>query len=257
MKKAKVRIGGIVDISTVDWPSKVCSVIFFSGCNFGCPYCQNGKLVDANYGREFEVDDMVKLVLRSKPLIDGVVITGGECTLQSEGLMELCRNLKKHSLNVGIDTNGSMPEVVESMIKENVIDRVALDVKAPLDPKIYEKVIGLPGHGEDIVKKVEKTLNILLNSSIEVEVRILIVPNLMDDVNHVKMIAKRVKGVTRLVIQQFRPEADLLDPSLKALKPPTRQELLIRARAALDEGVENVYIRTRENGLERVKRWFQ
>jgi len=257
LKRAKVRIGGIVDISTVDWPSKVCSVVFFSGCNFRCPYCQNGKLINANYGREFEVDDIVKLVLRSKPLIEGVVITGGECTLQPEGLMELCRNLKKHGLNVGIDTNGSKPEVIESMIKEGIIDRVALDVKAPLDPKIYEQVTGLPGHGEDIVMKIEKTLNILLSSSIEVEARVLIVPNLMYDVDHVKMIAKKVKGVTRLVLQQFRPEADLLDPSLKSLKPPTRQELLIRAKAALDEGIENVYIRTREHGFEKVKRWFQ
>jgi len=251
-----VRIGGIIDISTVDWPSKVCSVVFFSGCNFRCPYCQNGKLINANYGKEFEVDDIIKLVLRSKPLIEGVVITGGECTLQPEGLMELCRNLKRHSLSVGIDTNGSKPEVIEEMIKEGIIDRVALDVKGPLDPKIYEQVIGLPGHGEDVVKKVERTLDILLNSNIEAEVRVLVVPNLMYDVNYIKMIARRVRGVTRLIIQQFRPDADLPDLNLKSLKPPTRQELLIRAKAALDEGVENVYIRTREHGLERVKKWL-
>lgn len=247
-------MGGIIDLSTVDWPLKVCSVIFFSGCNFRCPFCQNGKLVDASYGREIEVRSLVNLILKSKPLIDGVVITGGECTLQREGLIELCRELRRQGLEVGVDTNGSTPEVIELLLEENIINRVALDVKAPLDSKAYEKAIGLPGHGERVIKEVEKTLDILLRSNVEVEVRTLIVPGFLDDVDSIRMIARRIVGVTKFVIQQFRPEADLLDQSLKSMRPPTKQELLIMAKAALSEGVKNVYIRTRENGLERVAR---
>ena len=252
----RVRIGGIVDISTVDWTSKVCSVIFFSGCNFKCPYCQNSKLIDINYGREVEVDDLVNYVLKSKMLIEGVVITGGECTLQLEGLKSLCRKLKEQGLGVGIDTNGSNPKAIRELLEEGLIDRVALDVKAPLEePNVYEKVVGLPGQGEVVVNRVEETLDILLAiKNLEVEVRVLVVPTLMDDDQYIKLIARRVKGATRLIIQQFRPEADLLDQTLKAAKPPSRQELIHKAKIALDEGVENVFIRTRENGLERVKK---
>lgn len=254
LKKVSIRIGGIVDLSTVDWPSRICSVIFFSGCNFRCPYCQNGKLVDPNYGKCFKVEEVVKLVMRSRPLIEGVVVSGGECTLQPEGLASLCRRLKEVGLIVGIDTNGSTPHVLDGLLQEGLIDRVAIDVKAPLEPKVYEEVVGLPGRGENVVKSIERSLNLLLKSSIEVEARLLVVPNVTNNANYVREIAKKVRGVTRFIIQQFRPEADLLDPSFRRLRPPTRQELLELAQVALEEGLSNVYIRTREHGLERVRR---
>lgn len=254
LKRASVRIGGIVDLSTVDWPSRICSVIFFSGCNFKCPYCQNGRLVDPNYGKCLEIEEVVKLVMRGRPLIEGVVISGGECTLQPEGLVGLCRKLKEVGLIVGIDTNGSMPHVLEGLVQEGLVDRVAIDVKAPLEPKVYEEVVGLPGQGENVVKSVERSLSLLLKSSVEVEARFLVVPNMTNNANYVREVAKKVRGVTRFIVQQFRPEVDLLDPSFKRLRPPARQELLELARVALEEGLSNVYIRTREHGLEKVKR---
>jgi len=253
LKRVSVRISGIVDLSTVDWPSRVCSVVFFSGCNFRCPFCQNGKLVDPNYGKSLEVEEVVKLIMRSKPLIEGVVVTGGECTLQPEGLVRLCQRLKEIGLIVGIDTNGSMPHVLNRLLQEKLVDRVAIDVKAPLEPKIYEGVAGLPGRGEDVVKSIDRSLNLLLESGIEVEARFLVVPSMTSDANYVREVAEKVRRATRFVIQQFRPEADLLDSSLKRLKAPTRQELLALARIALELGLSNVYIRTREHGLEKVK----
>ncbi len=254
LKRVSVRIGGVVDLSTVDWPSRICSVIFFSGCNFRCPYCQNGKLVDPNYGKHLEVEEIVKLVLRGRPLTEGVVITGGECTLQPEGLARLCRRLKEVGLSVGIDTNGSMPHVLNELLQEGIVDRVAIDVKAPLEPGIYEEVIGLRGRGEDVVRSVERSLDLLLKSGLEVEARYLAVPSVTSSANYVREVAKKVRGVARFVIQQFRPEADLLDPSFKRVRAPTRQELLELAQVALEEGLSNVYIRTREHGLERVRR---
>ncbi|MDI9619716.1 MAG: anaerobic ribonucleoside-triphosphate reductase activating protein [Candidatus Nezhaarchaeota archaeon] len=254
MSNDKVRIGGIVDLSTVDWPFNLCSVVFFSGCNFRCPYCQNAKLVDPSYGKLVDVDEVVKEVSRNKGLIDGVVISGGECTLQLDALIKLSRSLKGSNLKVGIDTNGSTPEAVEELIKEGLLDRVALDVKAPLNPEIYGKVIGLPQSGDEVVRRVEKTISALLKAGIEVEVRVLVVPGLMDGLDNVRRIARTVKYATRLVIQQFRPEADLLDGGLKSLKPHSRVELIAKARAALSEGVKNVYVRTREGGLEKVGR---
>lgn len=254
LKRGTVKIGGIIDLSTVDWPSKICSVVFFSGCNFRCPYCQNGKLVDPNYGKCLEVEELVKLIMRSRPLIEGVVITGGECTLQPEGLMHLCRKLKEVGLLVGVDTNGSMPHVLDRLLQEKLVDRVAIDVKAPLEPKIYEEVVGLRGRGEEIIKSIEKSLDLLLKSGMEVEVRFLVVPNMTNNMNYVREVARKIRGATRFVIQQFRPEADLLDPSLKKLRPPTRQELLTLAQAALEGGLSNVYIRTREQGLEKAGR---
>lgn len=253
-RKLKIRIGGIVDVSTVDWPSRLCNVVFFSGCNFKCPYCQNGKLVDPNYGKSLEVDEVVKMVLRSKPLIEGVVLSGGECTLQVEGLIGLCERLRESGLSVGIDTNGSMPHVLEELLERKLVDRVAIDVKAPLDPRIYGEVVGLPSQGDVIVKDVKRTLELLLKSKIEVEARFLAVPTITCNADYVREVARKVRGATRFVIQQFRPEADLLDSSLKRLKPPTRQELLALAHIAMEEDISEVYIRTKEHGIEKVKK---
>jgi pyruvate formate lyase activating enzyme len=252
LKKSGIRIGGIVDLSTVDWPSRICSVVFFSGCSFRCPYCQNGKLVDPNYGRWLEIEEVVKLIMRSRPLVEGVVMTGGECTLQPEGLAHLCQRLKEVGLLVGIDTNGSMPNVLDGLLREGLVDRVAIDVKAPLEPKIYEEVVGLPGRGGDVVESVRRSLDLLLKSGVEVEARFLVVPNMTNNADYVREVARKVRGAAKFVIQQFRPEGDLLDPSLKRLRPPTRRELLTLAQVALEEGLSNVYIRTREYGLERV-----
>ena len=249
----KVRLGGIVDTSTVDWYGKVSTVVFFAGCNFRCPFCQNASLIPMKSGKEVELEYVLDRIRVNKFLLDAVCMTGGEPTLQPEGLMELCRLVKAEGLLTSLDTNGSRPEVVESLVSEGLLDRVALDIKAPLNPDVYGRVVGLPGRAGGVLEKVLKTVEALKGADIVVELRTTVVPGMLDWAEAVREIARLVSKLEcAYSLQQFSPMGDLLDPSLKSVKPPSREELKALARIAVEEGVGEVYVKTREYGLERV-----
>jgi len=249
----KVRLGGIVDTSTVDWYGKVSMVVFFAGCNFRCPFCQNASLIPMGSGKAVSLEYVLDRVRTNRFLLDAVCVTGGEPTLQAEGLMELCRLVKSEGLLTSLDTNGSRPEVVEALVSEGLLDRVALDIKGPLNPDVYGRVIGLPGRAGSVLEKVLKTVEALRGTDIVVELRTTVVPGMLDWVEAVREIAKFVSRYGfAYSLQQFSPMGDLLDPSLKSVKPPSREELRELARVALEEGVSEVYVKTREYGLERV-----
>ena len=248
----KVRLGGIVDTSTVDWYGMVSAVVFFAGCNFRCPFCQNASLISMKSGKAVDMEFLLERIRVNKFLLDAVCITGGEPTLQAKGLIELCRLIKAEGLLTSLDTNGSMPVVVETLVSEGLLDRVAIDLKAPLKPDVYGRVIGL-SHSEDVLKKILKTLETLSEANIIVEVRTTVVPGMLDWTKAVKEIAELILsyGFT-YSLQQFDPSGDLLDPSYKSIPSPSRNRLLELARIAVDEGVREVYVKTREYGLERV-----
>lgn len=138
-----MRIGGITDISTVDWYGNVSLVIFFAGCNFHCPYCQNSGLIPLDSGEDASLELLQKRIEDGLNLIDAVVFTGGEPLLQPEGLKETAKLVKDYGLKLMLDTNGSIPSVVKQLLDLNLIDRVALDVKAPLTAEEYRKAAGL------------------------------------------------------------------------------------------------------------------
>ncbi len=209
-----VNFGGIVDISTVDYPDKVSSVVFLSGCNFRCPFCFNTNLVD---GPSQEVDtDFIVDSIKKNNLIDGVVITGGEPTLQRDALFDLCSKFKQLGLLVKVDTNGSFPDVIKSLIDAKLVDYVALDVKSALHPVHYSKAIGI--QSGVIPVRVKETMNILTSSRIDYECRCPIVPGLNDDPEVLKQQAHDVLASKVFVLEQFTPDKGTLDPNLNAVK---------------------------------------
>lgn len=124
-------IGGIQRCSFSDYPGKVAAVIFTQGCNFRCPFCHNGSLLDKKgdtIHTEREVFDFLKL---RRGRLGGVVITGGEPTEQTD-LPQFIDKVKKLDFAVKLDTNGSHPEMVELLLKEELVDYIAMDIKAPL-----------------------------------------------------------------------------------------------------------------------------
>ncbi|MHA2061070.1 MAG: anaerobic ribonucleoside-triphosphate reductase activating protein [Candidatus Sifarchaeia archaeon] len=236
-----LRIGGFVELSTVDIPKRACSVVFFAGCNFDCIFCQNSSLIPLNSGDLIElkklIDDISKNIL-----IDSVSITGGEPLLQS-ALIPLCQELKKN-FYVSIDTNGSVPKVVEQLV--DIVNRVALDLKCEF--KRYIDITCAPSH---LLGDVEKSFSIINSSSItDFEVRTTIVPGLIGrtDVNAISryLTNHNFRGV--YVLQQFWNEGDVRE--LKKINSPTKYELIELAKMAIDQGVDNVAIRTRSHGYE-------
>jgi len=251
-----MRIGGFVDMSTVDWYGNVSLVVFFAGCNFRCPYCQNSGLLPLDSGEEMEVETICKRIMMNMapvPELDAVVFSGGEPLLQPEGLLESAKMVNGIGLRTMLNTNGSAPEVVELLLEAGLVDRVALDVKAPLAPKDYGKVAGLRGDRSSLVRKVKRTLALCSDYSVEVEARTTVAPRLSDDPEFIRRIAEEIKGRCAVYqLQQFDNVGEVLSSELRALPPPTRERLIELAEVAVDEGMRNVYIKTRRLGLERV-----
>lgn len=245
----KFRLQGVTDLSTVDWPGRLATVIFLQGCNFRCPWCQNVQGVDRKGGREADTADVLKRVQANVPMVDSVVLTGGEPLLQPRACLELLKGAKGLGLARAIETNGSRPSVLRQLLP--FLDFVAIDVKAPLDdPPLYARVIG-SHRAREFVQKIEESVALAMESEAEVEVRTTVVPTLNDDGEIIARISEGLQGVDCLRLQQFRNQRTL-DPNFQKLPSPSREELLKLARAAKREGMKNVKIFTVEGGLENV-----
>lgn len=122
-----VNFGGFVDLSTIDWPGRAVCTVFFRGCPLRCSYCHNAAIQSGSDLRE--LGEIVRMIETARPLISGVVFSGGEPTLQSDALSALAAAAKERGLAVGIQTNGYFPEALSRLIEEGVVDRIALDRK--------------------------------------------------------------------------------------------------------------------------------
>ena len=246
----KVNIGGIVDLSTIDFPKSLCSVIFFCGCPFRCPFCQNYKLF-LNENCVEVTNKWVLSNLKSNKLIEAVTITGGEPTMQIDALVELLKGIRSLGLSTKIDTCGFYPRNIQRLIDDRLLDYIAMDVKAPLQPETYGSAVGLPKTGYKIVQNVKASLRILSELAIPVEIRTTIVPDLIDDENDVKNIATELKGIDLYVLQQFRSNEGTLDPNYTQRPSSSRDELLALAKIAKTY-IPDVRIRTIEKGEEKI-----
>lgn len=246
----KANIGGIIDISTIDFPKKLCSVIFFCGCPFRCPFCQNWKLFLKENCELVETKEILSNI-KSNFLIEAITITGGEPTMQINALTELLRGIRSLGLVTKIDTCGFFPGNIKSLVVDKLLDYIALDIKGPLQPEIYGSIVGLPKEGHKIVEMVRESLMILSKLDITVEIRTTIVPTLIDKESDVISIAKEIKGVDLYVLQQFRPNEGTLDPRFKELPYPSREKILKLANQAKNY-ISDVRIRTKEKGEEKI-----
>jgi len=213
-KQNVVRVAGILDISTIDFPKRVCSVLFLTGCPFRCPYCHNHSLITAK-GEERCVEEIVR-ALSENYLIDGVCITGGEPTMQD--IIGLVRALKEIGLDVKLDTNGYYPTRLKDLLEW--VDYVAIDVKTT--PEKYEELTGR----RDAWQRVEDSLKVLSESGVDWEARTTVVPNHVwkEEVQGIGEILRHYEPVV-YALQQFSNE-NPLDPQLKDVSPPTREVLM-------------------------------
>jgi pyruvate formate lyase activating enzyme len=144
--------------------------------------------------------------------------------------------------------------VVRGLIEGGLVDRVALDVKAPLMSDEYSKVIGrASSYCGEIIGRIRETIATCNESKVPVEIRTTVIPGLVDRPDQVCAISRELKQCERYVLQQFVPTEDIPDLRFRSLPSPSREDLLRLARIALGEGLGNVFIRGSLRGLERVE----
>ena len=246
-----IRLGGIVDTSTIDWYGNVSLVVFFAGCNFRCPYCQNSGLIHLDSGKIVGPEYIENHLRGEKNLLDAVVLSGGEPLLQPEGIRVTCQLAKEMGFKVMLNTNGSRPRVIEGLLNDGLIDRVALDVKAPLNPSSYASFTGT--ERGDIPTLIRRSLDICNEHGIEIEARTTVAPGLSDEPWFIRAIAEDIRDLCGMyILQQYDNMGEVLSQDLKSKTPPTKEKLIDLAGVASDMGLKSVYIKTRRTGLERV-----
>jgi pyruvate formate lyase activating enzyme len=203
----EINIKGVQKTSLIDYPGKVCSVIFVSRCNFRCPFCHNSELVFDEVEKDIPPHEIFDFLDKKKDWIDGVCITGGEPTLH-KGLPDFIREIKKRGFLVKLDTNGTNPSMVAALLKESLLDYVAMDIKAPLGK--YDASCGVKANK----KLIQDSIDILMRSGIGYEFRTTVVPGLFED-GDAKSIGEWLKGAKKFCIQQFRNADKVLDPKFQ------------------------------------------
>ena len=217
-------IKGFVDVSFVDWDSKIAAVIFLPNCNFRCPFCHNGNLVsNPEKSETIPFEQVENQLKRHRGWIDGVCITGGEPTLHAD-LPELCSKIKKMGFQVKLDTNGTNPTLLKQLLKKGLIDYVAMDIKAPLTVQKYSKACGVDA--ERLLENVKESIETLMESSIDYEFRTTVVPTI-HDVEDIKQICRSLVGCKKYVLQNFDVSLgkETLNQEFMKLKPFTEEEM--------------------------------
>ena len=246
----KIKIASIVENSLVDVIGEPSFVIWFSGCNFRCPWCFALPLVKGE-GKFIEIDEIVEKIKKNSFAIEYVQATGGEPTLQIDGLEELFSKVKKIGLKCSLDTNSSNPEAVERLVRKDLIDHYATDIKTRLKEKDYWKLIGVETEG--ITERIKKSLEIAKKIKF-VEIRTTFVPSLLkiEDVEEAWKEAQEIVENAIFVIQQFYPSGDLIDKKFLNEKIISHEQLITIARKIKEEiGLKNVYVRSKA-GIEKV-----
>jgi pyruvate formate lyase activating enzyme len=148
----------VVPFSTIDWPGKASMVVFLRGCNFKCSYCQNYRIWGASQPNNS--DALLREIQRNKDYVSAVIFSGGEPTLHLNLLQLLAQEAKNEGLLVGIETNGSFPNVLETLIAAQLLDGFFVDLKAPLsNAQKYAQITGTT-KGRDYINKVKRSIEI-------------------------------------------------------------------------------------------------
>ncbi|HID20305.1 MAG TPA: anaerobic ribonucleoside-triphosphate reductase activating protein [Methanophagales archaeon] len=191
-------IGGFQRFSLIDYPGKICAIVFTQGCNFRCPYCHNPELVDPkHFSHSIPEEDIFAFLESRRGKLDAVEITGGEPTLQPD-LIEFIRKIKALNYLVKLDTNGSNPEIIRALIELKIVDYLAMDVKAPLAryPEITNSNID--------PAKINQSIELIKHSGLDYEFRTTVVKSQLGKTDILE-IGKQIRDSKRYVLQKFVP----------------------------------------------------
>ena len=198
-------VGGFQKFSLIDYPGKICAIVFTQGCNFRCPYCHNPELVEPSlFGKIIPEEKIFSFLEKRKGKLDAVEITGGEPTLQKD-LVDFIRRIKEMGYLIKLDTNGSNPEMLEIIINHELVDYIAMDIKAPLEK--YKEVI----HSVINPEKIKRSIRTIMSSNIKYEFRTTVVKSQLSKGDIIN-IGKLIEGAELYILQKFIP-SKTLDPN--------------------------------------------
>ena len=211
-----MQICGFNKTTLLDYPGHVAATIFTGCCNFRCPFCQNGDLV-LHPGQLplFDEEEVLRLLQKRKGILTGVCVTGGEPTLQPD-LAVFLKKIKEMGYLVKLDTNGYLPQVLEGLAGEGLLDYVAMDVKS--SPGHYAAVAGLPGLQ---MERIFRSVSFLQSSGLPFEFRTTVVKGLHSAEDFLS-IGQWLQGPYPYFLQSYQESDGVISPIFESF---SRQEL--------------------------------
>ena len=228
-----MKVKGFQGTSLLDFPGRIASLVFFGGCNLTCPFCHNPTLVqDPDQYPDYPVGVLLDELQKRAMFIDGVVISGGEPTLDPDCIV-LMRELKSLGLQIKLDTNGLRPDRLAGMFDEQLLDYVAIDLKTA--PARYGEMHTAPVD----LNALGKSIDLLMASDVDYEFRTTCVPGMVETVD-IDAIGEAIRGAKRWVLQQFVTEQEMI-----AAPPvePYQKEILYAYREQAKQYVAEVTLR--------------
>lgn len=224
-------LGGLQKLTLLDYPGKTACTVFTEGCNFRCPFCHNASLVKCR-AQHIPADEFFSFLKKRQGLLDGVCVTGGE-PLMHPDIEDFLAQIKELGYSVKLDTNGSFPEKLKSVVSKGLCDYVAMDIK-----NSKSKYLATAGVTRDILADIEKSVSFLLSDAIDYEFRTTVVSPLHDHSDFYE-IGNWIKGAKRYFLQNFIDSGDLLSDGMQAY---TKEQLESFA-LVLQGFVPNVVVR--------------
>ncbi|MCX8016157.1 MAG: anaerobic ribonucleoside-triphosphate reductase activating protein [Patescibacteria group bacterium] len=218
-----MEIGGLQKTTLIDYPGKIAATVFLIGCNFRCPFCYSSELVLPEKIKQqprIKEEEFFSFLKEKRGYLDGVVICGGEPTIQPD-LEQFLKKIKKMNFLIKIDTNGSQPEVLKKIIDKKLIDYIAMDIKAPLREEKYNLAAGCKVN----LEAIRESINLIKASGIDYEFRTTIVPTIhtFDDIIE---IAKNIAPAKRYYLQNFKAEKTI-NPQMLQIRGFSEEEIKI------------------------------
>ena len=228
-----MAIVGIDKLSLLDYEDKVSVVLFSQACNMRCPFCHNGEAVlGASKEDEIDFNEILDFLKTRKGLIDAVVFTGGEPTLEPDLKVKI-KAVRDLGFLIKLDTNGTNPEIVESLLDEGLIDYVAMDIKNC--PNLYAETCGLKFINVDNIKK---SIAIIMAKAPDYEFRTTLVKEFHERMDY-EAFLNLIKGAKRLFLQKFVDREGCIKKGLHEVSIEEAEKL----RDYLAKGIPEVTLR--------------
>ena len=224
---------GLQKTTLLDFPGNVACTVFTGGCNFRCPFCHNASLIESHPSDErLSEENFFAFLEKRRGLTDGVCITGGEPLLQKD-IIPFVKRIKEMGYLVKIDTNGSYPDALKALVKEGLVDYVAMDIKNA--KSAYSETAGIE---RDLLPAIEESVAFLKSGSVPYEFRTTVVKGLHTEAR-MKEIGLWLGDVPRYFIQNFSDAGEVLTDGLSGFTPSELQALL----AAVTPHIPNARVR--------------
>jgi len=194
-----MKILGMVKASFIDYPKKASTVLFIGGCNFRCSYCHNPDIVHGR-GDEIDIEELFAFLHKRKKYLDAVVITGGEPTMHDE-LIGLARRIKEMGYAIKLDTNGTRPAMIKTLIDDMLLDYIAMDIKAPYEK--YPEVTCVSSEGAADPAAIKESIELIKNSGLDYEFRTTICRELLVEADIISMM-EMIKGAKKYCLQRYK-----------------------------------------------------